>query len=318
MYFLTFLHEGNERTILVKKNILFSFVLQGISIACSFFLVPIILNYLKAEEYGVWLTLNSIITWFNVCEIGIGMGLKNKLAEALAVGDYELGKRYVSTTYILLTLIMAVFLAVFIIVNHFLDWCDILNIHTMSSEDLSVVVIVVVSFFCLNFILKTIGVILIADQRISYSSLMGVIGSIISLIIIWSLTKVTSPSLLIVASVFSSVPVVVFVIGSIVLFSNKYNKIKPSLHLFDLASVKQLLGLSLSFFILQVSSIIIFTTANIIITQTVGPSEVTTYNICFKFFNIVTLAFNLILNPMWPAYTNAYKLGDLIWIKKGG
>lgn len=317
MDILSFLHEGNERTVLVKKNILFSFILQGISIACSFFLVPITLDYLKAEEYGVWLTLNSIITWFNVCEIGMGMGLKNKLAEALAVRDYELGRRYVSATYIVLTLIMTFFFGIFIIIDNFLDWCSILNIHTISSDELSLVVLVVVSFFCLNFILKTIGVILAADQRISYSSLMGVISSIISLFIIWFLTKVTSSSLLNVAFVFSSIPVIVFFICSMVLFSNKYKQIKPSWKFFDLNCAKQLLGLSLSFFILQVSSIIIFTTSNIIITQTVGPSEVSTYNICFKFFNIATLAFNLILNPMWPAYTNAYKLGDILWIKKG-
>lgn len=313
----SFLSGGNERTILVKKNVVFSFILQGVSILCSFLLVPLTLNYLKADEYGVWLTLNSIITWFNVCEIGIGMGLKNKLAESLAVGDYALGKRYVSVTYVVLTLIMAIFVVVFLIVNHFLDWCKILNIHTISSESLSVVVIVVVAFFSINFIVKTIGVILSADQRISYSSLMGVLGSLLSLLIIWVLTKVTSPSLLNVALVFSAAPVLVLIIGSIILFRGRYKNIKPDWRLFDWESAKQLVGLSITFFILQVSSIIVFTTSNIIITQTIGPEEVSTYNICFKYFNIITLAFNLVLGPMWPAYTNAYTLGDMAWISNG-
>ena len=317
MKILALLNGGSERSVLVKKNVLLSFILQGLSVLCSFLLVPLTLNYLKADEYGVWLTLNSIITWINVCDIGIGMGLKNKLAEALAHEDYELGKRYVSVTYIVLTLIMAVFFAVFIIVNHFLDWCNILNIHSITSEELSIVVIVVVSFFCINFIIKTIGVILAADQRIAFSSLMGVIGSVISLLVIWILTKVTEPSLMKVACVFSAVPVAVMLGGSFILFRGRYSRIKPDRKLFDWASAKELVNLSITFFILQVAGIITFTTANIIITQTIGPEEVTVYNICFKYFNIITLAFNLVLGPMWPAYTNAYALGDLSWIKSG-
>lgn len=317
MNLLYLLKGGSERSVLVKKNVLYSFILQGLSILCSFLLVPLTLNYLKADEYGVWLTLNSIITWINVCDIGIGMGLKNKLAEALALEDYDLGKRYVSVTYIVLTLIMVVFFGIFIIVNHFLDWCNILNINTITSDELSIVVIVVVSFFCLNFIIKTIGVILAADQRISYSSLMSVIGSFISLLVIWVLTKVTAPSLMKVACVFSAAPVAVMLVGSFILFHGRYRRIKPDWKLFDWASAKELVSLSVSFFILQVASIIIFTTSNIIITQTIGPAEVTVYNICFKYFNIITLAFNLILGPMWPAYTNAYALGDMLWIKNG-
>lgn len=313
----TLLNGGSERTVLVKKNIVYSFILQGVSIICSFLLVPITLNYLKADEYGVWITLNSIITWFNVCEIGIGMGLKNKLAEALALGDYEQGKRYVSATYVVLFLIMLVFFILFIIVNHFLDWRRILNIYTITQEELSIVVIVVVSFFCINFIVKTIGVILAADQRVSYSSLMGVLSSIFSLVVIWILTKVTEPSLLNVAFVFSISPIIAFIIGSLILFNGRYKKIKPSLRLFDWPCAKGLVRLSLAFFVLQVSSIIVFTTSNIILTQVIGPEEVTIYNICFKYFNIITLAFNLILAPMWPAYTNAYTLGDYKWIKNG-
>ena len=128
------LNKGSERSNLVKKNIIFSFVLRGISVLCSLILVPLTLNYLSADQYGVWLTLNSIVTWFGVCEIGIGMGLKNKLGEALALKDYELGKTYVSLTYALLSIIMIVFFCVFLIVAYFLDWNKILNIHSLSNS----------------------------------------------------------------------------------------------------------------------------------------------------------------------------------------
>ena len=318
MFFLyKILNRGSERSVLVKKNIFLSFILQGVSIICSFLMLPITLHYLKSEEYGVWLTISSIITWFNVCDIGIGMGLKNKLGEALALKDYELGKKYVSVTYAIFSIIMIGFLAIFIPINYFLNWNSILNITTLNNSELASIVLIVVVFFCLNFIVKIIGIILAANQRLSVGSLMGVISSILSLIIIWIITITVSPSLKIVALVFSSVPFLVSFAGSIYLFNGRYNKIKPNIHSVDFTYARNLVGLSMKFFILQVSSIIVFATANMIITQTIGPKDVTIYNICFKYFNIVTLAFNLLLGPMWPAYTNAYALGDFKWMSNG-
>lgn len=280
-------------------------------------LVPLTLNYLSADQYGVWLTLNSIVTWFNVCEIGIGMGLKNRLGEALAVKDYELGKKYVSLTYVLLALITLVFFSIFLVAAFLLDWNKILNIETLSNCQLIEFVIIVVFFFCLSFILKTMSIILEADQRVSYSSFMSVIGTIVILAVIWIMTKTMEPSLSRVAFVFCSIPVFITIMGSIYFFSGRYRMIKPSFNNIDFSYAKNLIGLSLNFFILQVSSIVVFTTSNFIITQTIGPYDVTVYNICFKYFNIITLFFGLILSPMWPAYTNAFALGDIGWIKRG-
>ena len=316
MYFLDFFSKGSERTKLLKTNVIFSFFLQGISIMCAYILVPLTLNYLNTEEYGVWLTLSSIVTWINVCDIGIGMGLKNKLGEALAVKNYKLGKAYVSVTYAILSIIISVFLLLFLIINCFLDWGRILNVNSASSESLSIVVVVVVSFFCTGFVVKTIGIVLTADQRGSINSMMSVIGSLISLLLIYIQTKLVNPSLLNVASVFCSTPVFISIIGSIFLYKTRYKAIRPSFHYVDFKYAKELIGLSAGFFILNVSGIIVFTTSNFVITQSLGPHEVTVYNVCFKYFNIVTMMFNLILAPMWPAYTNAYALGDMQWIKK--
>lgn len=317
MNVFSFINKGSERYVLLKKNVIFSLFLRGISILCSLILVPLTLNYLSADQYGVWLTLNSIVTWFNVCEIGIGMGLKNKLGEAFALKDYELGKKYVSLTYALLSMIMLVFFVLFLFVAYFLDWNKILNIQSLANSKLLEFVIIVVFFFCLSFILKTLSIVLEADQRVSYSSFMNVIGTLFILLFIWIMTRTMEPSLSRVAFVFCSVPVFITTIGSIYFYYTRYKKIRPSLKSIDFSYANNLIGLSLSFFILQVSSIVVFTTSNMIITQTIGPHDVTVYNICFKYFNVITMFFGLILAPMWPAYTNAFALGDLVWIKKG-
>jgi O-antigen/teichoic acid export membrane protein len=75
------------------------------------------------------------------------------------------------------------------------------------------------------------------------------------------------------------------------------------------------MGLGIQFFILQISSIIIFSSTNIIISQILSPELVTPYNIAFKYFSFITLFFNIIITPMWTATTEAFHKGEIEWIK---
>ena len=99
--------SSDERTVRAKKNIFLSFGVKGCSILVSLALVPVTLGYLNVYEYGVWLTLSSILMWINYFDVGLGNGLRNKLAEALALGDLKKGQIYISTTVALLSIIMS-------------------------------------------------------------------------------------------------------------------------------------------------------------------------------------------------------------------
>ena len=71
----------------------------------------------------------------------------------------------------------------------------------------------------------------------------------------------------------------------------------------------------MGFFVIQVSScLVIFGAANVFIAQNCGPTNVTTYNIAYKFFNLLIIAYTIILSPMWNAYTDAYVKGDMAGI----
>lgn len=310
--------KGDKRSATTKINIIFSFFLQGLSVFISFILVPLTINYLNPEEYGVWLTLNSIITWINILDVGLGNGLRNKLAEALAKNDFNDGQKYVSTTVGILFLIIIPFFLIFVFINQYLNWNGILNIYSIDKNILSKIVTVVIGLFSVQFVLKFINIVLLADQKTALNSLLNVLASFLSLIVIYILTKTTSTtsfSLLYVTTIFSLSPIIILLISYPFIFRNRYKSIRPKISKIDFSYSKELMGLGIKFFILQISSIIVFTTSNIIISQILGPSEVTTYNICFKYFSLITFTFNIILSPMWSAYTDAYVLNDIAWIK---
>ena len=97
--------SGNQRSKVVKENIIASLFVKGGSIVVSLVLVPLTLGYVSSELYGIWLTLSSIMLWLNFFDVGFTLGLKNRLAEAIAMDDWERGKSLVSTTYFMMILL---------------------------------------------------------------------------------------------------------------------------------------------------------------------------------------------------------------------
>lgn len=308
--------EGHERSVRANKNILYSFFIKGISIVSQFALVPLTLNYLDKTQYGIWLTLASLISWFSFFDIGIGHGLRNKLSEALAENNLPLAKIYVSTSYALVGGIFTLVLIAFVGINPFVNWAKILNTPPGLNLELAKMVLFVFTFFCLRFILALIGNILFSYQKPALNNLISPLGNIVSLVIIYILTITTPGSLFWVAVTFSAVPVVILLGFNLVLFYGRFKEIAPGIRHIDLKHSNDLLGLGIQFFVIQLAGIVVFTSSNIILTQLFGPEEVTVYNISFKYFSVITMVYGIIMIPFWSAITEAYVKKEMDWIRK--
>lgn len=140
------INKGNDRSANALKNILASLLIRGCSISISLVLVPLTIHYVNPTGYGVWITLSSIIAWFSFFDIGFGHGLRNKFAEALAAGQNELARIYVSTTYAVLIIISSIIFTFFIVINPFLNWSKILNTSSEMTGELGLLALIVFVF----------------------------------------------------------------------------------------------------------------------------------------------------------------------------
>ena len=314
---LGFFTKGHARTLRAKKNIAASFLIKGASIVIGLMLVPLTINYLEPTKYGIWITLSSIIGWFGFFDIGLGHGLRNRFAEALAKGKHELARSYVSTTYAILSLIIGGVLVLFFVVNPFLNWNKILNVEEglVLQQELSLLALFVFTFFCLRFVFKLITTILMADQQPAKASFFNLLGQIISLIFIFILTKTTEGSLIYLGGVKSIAPVLVLLLSSVWFFNGKYKPYRPSIKSVDFSKSKDLLKLGIKFFIIQIAAILLYKTNNIIISHLFGPEQVTPYNVAFKYFSVLMMGFSIIVAPFWSAFTEAWAKKEIRWIK---
>jgi len=306
---------GHSRSINLKINIAAAFLIKGTSILVSLMLVPMTIGYVNTTNYGIWLTLSSIIGWLSFFDIGLGNGLRNKFAEVKAKGKTELARVYISSTYAMLSIILSAGVIIFIGLFWFIDWTKVLNTPPEMSSDIDKLVFIVFICFCLQMVLKLINTIFIADQKPAVASFFILFENIFILTGIYILTNTTHGSILYLGIILALVPVVVSLITNVIAYNTNYRHYRPGLKYVDLKKAGTIINLGFKFFVIQISVVVLFQTNNMIIAQLFGPAEVTTYNVSFKYFSAILMVYNIIITPFWSAFSDAYFRDDIIWIK---
>ena len=307
--------QGNARTVKARKNILASIGLKGLDGIVYLLFVPVTLGYLRPYEYGVWLTMNSILIWIDSFDIGLGNGLRNKLAAAIAAGEREKGRIYVSTTLFMLVALMVILVGIGTAVSPFIDWYGILHTTPEQVGRLDEIVYLTFLIYSLNFIFKFIGNVYLALQLPAVNNFFVTAGHLIALVVIYILTLTTEGSLMAVALIYAASPLVVYLFAYPVTFFKIFPYLAPRLSSFRKNCLKDLFDIGVLFFILQLSGILLFSLANILISHLFGPEKVTPYNIAYRYYSLVPMLMAIIVSPMWSATTDAYAKGETDWIR---
>jgi O-antigen/teichoic acid export membrane protein len=305
----------SDRTKNITKHVLVSFLYKGGSIITSFLLVPLTINFLDTENYGIWLTLSSFIGWFSFFDIGLGNGLRNKFAEAKAKGDLTLAKAYVSSAYFTIGSVCLGLILLFLGLNFFIDWTHVFNAKAGLQKELGILMPIVFAFFCLQLVAKLITTIYTADQHHSIQGKVGFYTSAISLLSIWLMTHFAKSSLLIFGTIYSALPVLLLIGLNLFAFSKTYKDFKPTLSLWKKEYLKDIFGLGFTFFLVQIAGIVLYSTDNMIISNLFSPADVVPFNIAYKYFSIANMTFSIIATPYWSSITEAYAKNDFEWIK---
>jgi O-antigen/teichoic acid export membrane protein len=312
---IPFLNDNHQRTYTIKKNITYSFILQATSTILAFIQIPLILGYVDQTSYGIWLTLTSLLSFMYLLDIGIGYGLRNRFAESVAQGKLRLARVYVSTTYILGIILIVVVVVIFILIHPLVNWAKIFNAPKELASQVSSLAAYAFCMFCLFLVLKLITTILIALQKPALYNLQLTLTSLINLFFVVILLKTTKPSLLNLGIALSLSPLIVLAVYSIYFFRGPLRTFAPSVKLASIYAGKRLVGLGAKFLVIQMASVMIFQTHNILISHFLSPAMVTPYNIAFRYFGIANLGFSIIMLPFWSAFTEAYVKGDIGWIR---
>ena len=304
----------DDRSFQLFKSISSTFLIKALSIAATFFLIPVSIKLLNPSIYGAWLTISATISWVSIFDVGLSNGLRNKVAECLANGDLEKGKIYVSVTYFFISIIIGLLLVIGLVSAYYLDWNRIFNTD-YSPVELRYVMYIVIAGFFLQFLLRPISSLLQAAQLNYQVGMIQFIGNVLCLLLFLLFPGIFNNSLLLIASVQVILPVLILLVYSLIYFKGKFKSISPSISGLKFKEAKGLVGLSGNFFLIQIFGIILFSSTNFIISSLLNNEMVTEYNILTRYYSIFSIGLSIIAGNYWSAFTNAFTLRDKEWIK---
>jgi len=306
---------SKNRTKNYLKQLKSSFVFKLFAIGCSFLVIPIMIKYLGIAQYGIWSTLLSIVSWIVLFDIGIGNGLRNKISESLAKDAKKEAQSYISTAYVLIGFISILLIIIFLSMSYFIPWQSVFNTSILSNNVLKNTVNITLFFLFINFWLSLINQVFNGIQKTSFVVFNQFSSNLISLISVYILYNFFASSLLLLASIYS----ISLLLSSILLsvwFYSKNREFLPRIKDYNKKYAKSITLLGFQFFIIQIAVIVIFTTDKILITQLFGPEYVTSYDVVFKLFSVITISHGILMAPLWSAYSDAYHNRDFGWIKR--
>lgn len=311
---MTVENASKERTRNYVRQITGAVVYKAVAMVASFLAIPLMIRYLGQEQFGVWSTLLTVMSWIVFFDLGIGNGLRNKVAESLAKNERTEAANYIASGYTLIGIIALVLVVLITVATFFIPWQSIFNTRAISEETLRGTTQIATLFILLNFWLGLIGAILGAVQKTALTAMAQLISNIMALLFVFVLTKTTKASIGYLAVAYG----ISLVSANFLLsfwFYQLHRELRPKLYL-DKQHVQPLLSTGLQFFVIQLAVLVIFASDKMLITQFLGPQYVTQYDVVFKLFSVISFAHMLISAPLWSAYTEAFHRGDIVWIKK--
>jgi O-antigen/teichoic acid export membrane protein len=277
-------------------------------------IVPLTLSYLGKVEYGLWITLISIVNWIAIMDIGIGNGLRNLLTISLVEKNVLLSRKNISNAYLIL-FIISLILFFLIPLLGYLDLQTFFNIKIIESERLVSIVKIFFSALILIFFLNIINQIFNSFQKTGLANIAPFLYNFLFILSLYLFSSSFIHNLYNLVFAYSICMIVSYFLVTLVFFI--FNKAYlPSIILFDKIICKNIIRLGLNFFLIQIAVLLIFSVDNLLILKLLGPEYATKYNIAYRIFSIPTFAFTIFITPFWSAFTQAYLLKDFNWIRE--
>lgn len=308
--------RANERYRRVVLSVLASGIARVISISTSLITVPLTLSYLGVERYGLWMIISSFTVLLNFADLGLGNGLLNTISEANGREDREAARRYVSSAFVMLSIVALVLGIAFVSLYSFIDWTRLFNLKSdIAIRESGPTLAAFILCFLLNLPLGVVQRVQLGYQQGYSNSLWQAVGSLVTLLVVLFVIYLRSGLPYLVMALVGT-PVVILGIQGLVVLGFQYPWLRPTWKLVSFSAMRFLLRLGILFFILQVAVSVAYATDNLIITQFLGPEFVAQYAVAARLYSIPTSILSMLFIPLWPAYGEAIARGDTAWVKR--
>jgi O-antigen/teichoic acid export membrane protein len=291
-------------------------IAKALSLLTIIITVPLTLKYLGPERYGLWMTISSVILMLNFADFGIGNGLMNAVSDAYGKNDHHAIKHYVSSAFFILLGLAALFLVIFALLYHFIPWQKVFNVKSPQAvREAGPAMAAFAVCFALNIPLGVIQRVQWGFQEGFINSLWEGLGKVLGLLGVIGVIYLQAGLLWLIFAM-NGMQILTLFFNGLLLFGRRRTWLLPRWRYFISESATRVMRIGLLFFTLQIGVALIFWSDNIIVAQVMGSETVAQYDVVRQLFSFPLIFMATLLNPLWPAYSEAIARGDTDWVRK--
>lgn len=284
------------------------------SLLTNFIAIPIALQHLGLERYGIWMTMTSILLLLAFADFGISNALLTTLSNALGKNEFNSAQALVSNSFALLMVASLGFLSIFWLSVEFIDLRKSLNLsRNISVDEVKISLLIFILIFCAGFPIGGIERIRLACQEGHITAGFSFLGNAVGFL---SMLYVTTAGKDLPWLIFtlSGIPCLFQLSNGVLLFiSRPY--LRPRVCQISGGKVKTLTRTGSLFFVLQLTASVSYHSDNILIAHIFNQEMVAFYSVPNRLFGLMVTLASLAATPLWAAYGEAFGKGDKNWIK---
>jgi O-antigen/teichoic acid export membrane protein len=305
-----------ERYRRVGLTALASAVAKGLNVVTLLVTVPLTLHYLGPERFGLWMTISSLVGMLCFADLGMNAALKTLLAEADGREDRREARRLITSAYLALSVIALAVLGAVGVAYPFLSWGRLYNVQDAQAlGEAGPATAIVAACFLLNIPLGLINQIQAGFQEGFANAFWQGVGNLLGLVGVITAVRVEA-GLPWLALAVSGGPLLACLLNSAAFFRLRHAELLPRWLDASWEETCLVVRAGLLYFVLAVAVALTFYADNLVLAHTLGPDAVTEYAVTVRLFSPVPLLCGFLMNPFWPAYSEALARGERDWVKR--
>lgn len=302
----------------VKLNTIGAYAVKGLSMLVGLAAVPAYMRYFKSSAVlGTWYTIQTLLQWVLMFDLGVGNGLRNKLVGALVSNDEDEVSGYVSSSYRLMAFVCFGLSVVVILLALLVPWNMALNIgdDLVSARALSFCIAIVGLGVVLQLFLQLVNGILYALQLSSVVNAMSLVSNALILAFILLAPSSGDEANLVMLGFVNVVCMALPpAIATVFVFGRNVLGYRIAWRSFEWGYAKSTLSMGLVILFLQVAWMVVASSHSLLISLFRSPSEVVEYQVYYKVYYTLGSLAAIALVPIWSAVTLAQAEKRYDWI----
>lgn len=308
-------HRSRDRYRRIILTASSSLAARGVTAVTMLASVPLTVEYLGNERYGMWMTISSLIALLTFVDLGIGNGLVNAIADARGHEDREALAKAVAGSFFMLLGLALLLLTALTVSLPIIAWSRLFSVTTpLAAQELEPSVRLFLFCFLISLPLGVVEKVRMGYQEGFANSLWQMAGSVGGLLFIVLAIRLKAGLPWLVLAM-AGTPILATAANFVYQFGYARPWLRPRFNLVDRAALIGLAKTGSQFLVIQLLTAVGLASDNLVIARIEGVTEVAGYAVVQKLYSLALLP-QFLVAPLWPAFGEALARGDHAWAQR--